>query len=196
MTDLSPSSTPRIHQGLLAGPTGQVAVGVSIVVLMAALLDLMGRPVVCDCGTIALWDGDPHSPGSSQQFSDWYSALHVVYGIGLFLALRHARPHWPTSWLLLTTLASSAIWEVAENTPWIIAMFGQAVGAPDYHGDSVLNAIGDTVFVVVGFFAARALPLLGTIGLVVALELAIALAIGDGFVLGTLRLLGVSVPPM
>lgn len=171
-------------------------VGAAIVLVMAAALDLMGRPLVCDCGPIRLWDGDPHSPGSSQQFADWYSALHVVYGIGLFLALQRARPHWPTSWLFLTALASSAVWEVMENTPWIIAMFGSAVGAPDYHGDSVLNALGDTVFVALGFGAARTLPLKGTIALVLVLELAIALAIRDGFVLGTLRLVGVPVPPV
>ncbi|WP_168990532.1 DUF2585 family protein [Aureimonas flava] len=193
---MAPRPLVRAQNALLAGPGGQVLVGTAIVLVMAAALDLMGRPLVCDCGAIRLWDGDPHSPGSSQQFADWYSALHVIYGVGLFLALVRARPHWPTSWLLLTALASSAVWELMENTPWIIALFGQAVGAPDYHGDSVLNAVGDTVFVAAGFLVARALPLRWTIALVLVLELAIAFAIRDGFVLGTLRLLGVSVPPV
>ncbi len=196
MTDMAPRPASRALPSLLGHPGGQFLVGAAIVLVMAAALDLMGRPLACDCGTIRLWDGDPHSPGSSQQFADWYSALHVVYGIGLFLILHRLRPHWPTSWLLLTALASSAIWEVMENTPFIIGMFGSAVGAPDYHGDSVLNAVGDTVFVALGFFAARMLPLKGTIALVVVLELAIAFAIRDGFVLGTLRLIGVSVPPV
>ncbi|SFF26838.1 Protein of unknown function [Aureimonas phyllosphaerae] len=196
MTDMAPRPADRASNVFLSTPAGQIVVGAAIVLVMAAILDLMGRPLVCDCGTIRLWDGDPHSPGSSQQFADWYSALHVVFGIGLYLALHRARPHWPTSWLLLTALASSGVWEVMENSPWIIAMFGQAVGAPEYHGDSVFNALGDTVFVALGFLAARALPLKGTIGLVLLFELAIALAIRDGFVLGTLRLLGVSVPPV
>ncbi|WP_279480507.1 DUF2585 family protein [Aureimonas sp. SK2] len=184
------------HSTFLGSRGGQVVAGAAIVLVMAAVLDLMGRPLTCDCGTIRLWDGDPHSPGSSQQFADWYSALHVIFGVGLFLVLHRLRPHWPTSRLFLTTLASSAIWEIMENSPWIIAMFGSAVGAPDYHGDSVLNALGDTVFVALGFLAARALPLKGTVALVLVLELAIALAIRDGFVLGTLRLLGVPVPPV
>lgn len=196
MTDMAPRPGTNAPHAIFGSSGGQILVGAAIVLAMAAILDLLGRPIACDCGTIHLWDGDPHSPGSSQQFADWYSALHVVYGIGLFLALDRARPHWPTSWLFLTALASSAAWEIMENTPWIIALFGGAVGAPDYHGDSVLNAVGDTVFVALGFFAARRLPLKGTIALVVLLELAIALAIRDGFILGTLRLLGVSVPPV
>lgn len=196
MTDMAPRPSASARPALLSSRGGQFLVGGAIVLAMAAALDLMGRPLACDCGTIQLWDGNPHSPGSSQQFADWYSALHVVYGIGLFLILHRVRPHWPTSWLFLTALASSAIWEIMENTPWIIGMFGSAVGAPDYHGDSVLNAVGDTVFVALGFLAARKLPLKGTITLVVLLELGIAFAIRDGFVLGTLRLLGVSVPPV
>lgn len=193
MTNTAPTLSSDSPRGLLASPYAQCLVGLSIVLAMAGVLDLLGRPLTCECGTVALWDGDPHSPGSSQQFADWYSALHVIFGIGLFLALHRARPRWPTGWLLLTTLASSAVWEIAENTPFIIALFGQAVGAPAYHGDSVLNAVGDTVFVTAGFLAARVLPLPATIGLALLLEVAIATAISDGFVLGTLRLVGIPV---
>jgi hypothetical protein len=193
MTNTSPSLSGPGNRSLLASPFVQVAVGLVIVAAMASWLDVMGRPLLCECGTVALWDGDPHSPGASQQFADWYSALHVMFGLGLFVFLDRMRPAWPTSWKLLAALASSAVWEIAENTPIIIAMFGQAEGAPAYEGDSILNALGDTVFVVIGFFAARTVPLGATIAIALVLEAAIAFAISDGFVLGTLCLVGISV---
>jgi len=171
----------------------QVAVGVAILVAMALVLDLLGRPLVCECGTVAWWDGDPYSPGASQQFADWYSALHVMFGMGLFVFLHRMRPHWPTTWKLLATIASSAVWEAMENMPFVIAIFGNAAGAPSYSGDSILNATGDTVFVVAGFFLSRFLPTGGTVAALVVLEIAVAIAIRDGFVLGSLRLLGFAV---
>jgi len=180
-------------RGWLSSAAGQTAVGLAIVLAMASWLDVMGRPMLCECGTVAWWDGDPRSPGASQQFADWFSALHVMFGMALFAFLDRMRPNWPTSWKLLATLASSAVWEIAENTPMIIAMFGQAEGAPAYEGDSILNALGDTLFVVVGFFICRATSWPARIAIAVALEAAIAFAISDGFVLGTLRLVGITV---
>ncbi|WP_193752823.1 DUF2585 family protein [Aureimonas ureilytica] len=179
-----------------AGPTSlpvQVAIGLAILTAMAAWLGWMGRPLTCTCGTLALWDGDPYSPGASQQFADWYSALHVMFGMGLAVFIGRMAPHWPLSWMVLATLASSAIWEAMENTPVIIALFGNAPGTPSYEGDSILNAFGDTLFVAVGFLLARGLPAPLALITALALEGAVAFAINDGFILGSLRLLGVSI---
>lgn len=193
MTNATQSLPPGLVRGFLSGPLGQCAAGAAIVAAMVVWLRIMGRPLVCDCGTIALWDGDARSPGASQQFADWYSALHLIFGMALFVFLDRMRPHWPTSWKLLAALASSAVWEGAENTPMIIALFGAPEGAPAYDGDSILNALGDTLFVAAGFLTARTLPLPATIGVAILLEIAISVAISDGFVIGTLRLFGVPV---
>ncbi|WP_062215178.1 DUF2585 family protein [Aureimonas sp. AU20] len=193
MSDMSHPHRPEGLSALPAGLAGQVMVGLGILAAMAAWLAWMDRPLTCPCGTVALWDGDPHSPGASQQFADWYSALHVMYGIGLYAFIRRMAPRWPLSWMFLAALASSAIWEAMENTPAMIALFGDAPGTPSYEGDSILNAFGDTLFVVLGFFAARGLPVPATLFLALALEGAVAFTIGDGFILGSLRLLGVGV---
>jgi hypothetical protein len=193
MSDMSHPHRVQSLPALPAGRTGQVVLGLGILAAMAVWLAFMDRPLTCPCGTVALWDGDPHSPGASQQFADWYSALHVMYGIGLYAFIRRMAPRWRLSWMLLAALASSAVWEAMENTPAIIALFGDTPGTPSYEGDSILNAFGDTLFVVLGFFVARRLPVAATIGLTLALEGAVAYAIGDGFILGSLRLLGVSV---
>lgn len=194
MTDLAPVLPRFRHRGfLLRRPLVLAAIALGTLVIMLAWLRFMDRPWVCPCGTIALWDGDPHSPGASQQFADWYSLLHVALGMGLYAALSRARPHWPLSWTLLLAVGSSAIWEMVENTSFVVALFDGAAGAPSYSGDSVLNAFGDTVFVTLGFLYARAVPLWGSILTLVLIEASIALAIQDGFILGTLRVLGVSV---
>jgi len=194
MTDLAPVLPSFRHRSfLLRRPLALAAIAFLTLLVMVAWLRLMGRPWVCECGTVVLWDGDPHSAGASQQFADWYSALHVALGMGLFAALSRARPHWPLSWTLLLTIGSSAIWEMVENMPVVVSLFDGAAGAPSYSGDSVLNALGDTVFVTLGFMFARSVPLWGSVVALVLIEASIALAIGDGFILGTLRVFGISV---
>ncbi len=194
MSHTSHSGRAPANAFLPSGLAAQALLGAAIVLATVLWLDWAGRPYTCPCGTVALWDGDPFSPGASQQFADWYSALHVIFGIGLYAFIRRMAPQWPTSWMFLTALASSAVWEIVENTPFVIALFGDTPGTPSYSGDSILNALGDTVFVAAGFFAARALPVAATLALALGLEVAIAIAIHDGFLFGTLRLLGAELP--
>lgn len=194
MTEIAPVLPLFRHRSfLLRQPLVLAAIALGTLLLMVAWMRLMGRPWVCPCGTVVLWDGDPHSPGASQQFADWYSLLHVALGMGFYAALSKARPHWPLSWTLLLAVGSSAVWEMVENTTFVIGLFDGASGAPSYSGDSILNALGDTVFVTLGFVFARSVPLWGSLGAIALIELSIALAIRDGFILGTLRVLGVSV---
>ena len=180
---------PRI----LASPARRFAMSAAILVALALWLHLLGRPLVCPCGTVKLWVGDPASPTGSQQFADWYSLLHFVFGLGLFVFLDRIRPHWPFSDKLVLTLASSAIWESIENIPFVITLFGHPAGSPAYAGDSILNAFGDTAFVMLGFLVARPLPLWATIVLGIGAEGLVSFVNQDGLVLGLARLVGISV---
>lgn len=193
MTHTSTAPDRSHRRALPMPPLGLWLIGLGMVGLMVVWLRLVGRPWICPCGTVALWSGDPHSASNSQQFADWYSVLHLMFGMGLFVLFDRIRPHWSVSAKLLVTVASSAIWEAMENLPILIAMFGNAANSPSYAGDSVLNAVGDTIFVIVGFFAARSLPLWGTIALAIGLEVLISVAADDGFVIGTLRVFGIPV---
>lgn len=175
------------------GVRAQAAWSVGLVLLLVLWLLAVGRPVLCPCGTVSLWVGDVHSPQASQQFADWYSLLHMVFGFALFVFLDWMKPQWSTGQKFVVAIASSVAWEAIENLPPIIALFGNAPGAPAYGGDSILNAVADTLFVGLGFLAARRLPVPAILALALGFELLVLWMAGDGYLLGSLRLAGLSV---
>lgn len=165
----------------------------AVVALLVLWLHLVGRSFLCSCGDVRFWQGELTPRENSQQFSDWYSALHVVFGIGLFAFVHRMRPRWALERKLLVVIASSAVWEAIENMPFVIALFQEPSDALRYHGDSILNSLGDTVFVLFGAVLAAVLPPWTTLLVALAAELTVSLAINDGLILGTLRLIGIDV---
>ncbi|MBC8129126.1 MAG: DUF2585 family protein [Rhizobiaceae bacterium] len=176
-----------------ASRSSQGLIGLGIFLTMIAGLVFMGRPLICPCGIVSFWQGPLTQAENSQQFSDWYSLLHAVFGAGLYAFVTLLRPIWKTSEKLLAALLGSALWEGMENTPFLIGLFSDSPNAPDYFGDTILNATGDTLFVLLGFSIAARLPLPATLALAVFAEVAVTLAVDDGLVLGSLRLLGINV---
>ena len=72
--------------------------------------------------------------------------------------------------------------------PLVISAFASTELGARYDGDTILNSMSDTVFVLFGFVAALRLPLLVAVGLAALLELATAFAIGDSLLLSTFSL--------
>jgi hypothetical protein len=151
-----------------------------------ALLWMLGRPLACSSCTLALWPANAAGHRMSQYFADGYSASHFIYGVLIYWVLFRTCRHWPVGWLFVVAALSSITWELVENTPWVIERFGAAKAGPVYRGDSILNSVGDTVFVLAGFALSRILPITATAALVAALEIAAALAIRDSLLLSTL----------
>jgi hypothetical protein len=189
MSGTALSSSDPLERAL--GGLGQVLAGLGILVGLGLWLVMLGHEATCACGDVRFWQGMPTPTDNSQQFSDWYSLIHSVFGMALFLAITRVKPSWSLGTVLVAAMGGSAIWEAIENTPAVIAIFHQS---PDsYAGDSILNAFGDMVFVVVGFFLAERLPMAVTAALAVAAEITVAAVMGDGLILGALRLLGAPV---
>ena len=90
---------------------------------------------------------------------------------------------------LILAIAIEASWEVIENTDWLINRYRGQTVALDYYGDSVINSVADTLFMVLGFFLARWWPVWLTIAVAVALELAVGYMIRDNLTLNVLMLL-------
>lgn len=161
----------------------------AIVVIATAILLAMGRNPICACGTIALWVGERDSSRTSQMLIDWYSLSHIVHGLLFYAALWFVARRLPIEWRFLTALLIEASWEVVENTPWIIDRYRTATAALGYTGDSVINSLTDVAMMVVGFFAARKLPVWTSVALLIILEVVPLFVIRDNLTLNVWMLL-------
>ena len=164
-------------------------VAAGLVVVQAVTLRLMGQPWICDCGTVKLWHGVVASSENSQHIADWYSLSHVVHGFVFYGLLWLALPRRVGfAARLAIAVGVEVSWELLENTDVIINRYREATISLDYFGDSVLNSVFDTLWMVAGFTLAARLPWKATAALALALELLAAWAIRDNLTLNILML--------
>ena len=161
----------------------------AILTAVAAVELAMGRNGVCTCGTVTLWVGARDSPQTSQMLADWYSLSHIVHGLLFYAALWLVARRWPVERRFLIAMLVEAGWEVIENTPMVIDRYRATTAALGYTGDSVINSLSDTAFMIVGFAIARLLPVPGTVVVAVALELFVGWSIRDNLTLNLIMLI-------
>ena len=133
------------------------AIGSIVALAMALTLRLEGRLLICSCNRLLVWVGDICSSNNSQQLFDPYSFTHILHGFLLFwitsLLFRRLAPEWQISLALL----SEALWEVFENTEFVINRYRTETAALGYAGDTVVNSLGDLLCALVGMMIARQL---------------------------------------
>ncbi len=163
-------------------------IALAIVALAAVILLMMGRPLICTCGTVKLWTGAVQSADNSQHLADWYTPSHVIHGF-LFYALGWAflRRN-PFGDRYLMAVAIEASWELLENSQFIIDRYREATFAFGYNGDSVINSVADIGWMTLGFVCARRFPVWVTVALAIAFELLTLWTIGDKLTLYVLML--------
>lgn len=157
---------------------------------MLAILLAMGRPPICSCGYVKLWEGGVNSSGNSQHLADWYSLSHAIHGM-IFYALLWAvgRGRWSCDVRLVLAVLLEAGWEILENSPYVIDRYRTATFALGYSGDSVINSVSDIVMMALGFACAARLPTRATVALAIGFELVALWAIRDNLTLNILMLL-------
>lgn len=163
---------------------------IAIVAIAIVILLTMGRPPICTCGTVKLWEGAVNSPGNSQHVSDWYSFSHIIHGF-LFYGIFHMllkRRHWRADSRLVLAVLTEAAWEILENSPIIINRYRTATIALGYTGDSVLNSVSDIVMMALGFLFAARMPVRVTITVAITFELMTLWLIRDNLTLNVLML--------
>lgn len=163
--------------------------GAGAIAFQAVVLIAMGQPPICECGTIALWNGLTSGPENSQQLTDWYTYSHVIHGIGFYLVLWLVFPHMPIGLRFALALGLEAGWEILENTPLIIDRYRQQALAQGYFGDSVVNSVSDTLAAALGFVLARSLPVWTTIALLIGIEAFMLYLIRDNLTLNIIQLI-------
>src|SRR5215510_14393671 len=87
-----------------------------LLILQIVVLLAMGRPPICTCGTIRLWENSPLSPETSQQLFDWYTFSHIVHGFLFYGAIRLFRGRLNVGPSLLIAMGIEIGWEILENT--------------------------------------------------------------------------------
>lgn len=186
-----PDMTPRQPLAFPpASPAVTLGLGMLLVNGLVVLwLWLLGRSVLPASVPLEWWNGSTLAAHNSQHLTDFYSLLHAMSGAALYFAARWLCPAWPLHRRLLMVVACSGFWEIVENTPGVIALFNDPAGLHVYRGDSIVNALSDTAFVALGFLAAHQMPRWGIIAAGLVAEIAVAVVIHDGFVLGTARII-------
>jgi hypothetical protein len=157
-------------------------------VATAILLRVEGRLWICACGSLQVWSGQICSADNSQHFLDPYSFTHVLHGFLFFWLIAWVLPRLNGNWQLALAIAVEALWEVFENTNFIINRFRSQTAALGYTGDTVVNSFGDILCCLVGFIVARRLGLRRSLVVFAVLELVLIVWIKDSLLLEILML--------
>ena len=180
-----------IHAALKPGSGRKLWPWLLIVAIFGAaaiLLRLEGRLWICSCGRLLIWVGQICSSDNSQHILDPYSFTHVLHGFLFFWLITWLVPRLKPASQLWLAVAVEALWEVFENTNFIIERYRTATAALGYNGDTVVNSLGDIICCLLGFMIARRLGFRRSLIAFVALEIVLIFWIRDSLLLEILML--------
>ena len=97
-----------------------------------------------------LIDYELDGKGTSQQLIDIYSLSHISHGIIFYLILEKLDTGSISKFAI--SLIIELAWEIFENTDYIINKYRENEAYKNYHGDSIINIIGDIIFMSLGYY--------------------------------------------
>lgn len=130
---------------------------IAALVATAYQLRVQGRLWICSCDYLLLWSGDAWSSNNSQHLLDPYSFTHVLHGFAFYGLLALIVPRLPAIWRLTLAVSIEAVWEVVENSEWVIERYREGTAALGYTGDTVVNSLSDIALCGLGFALAHRL---------------------------------------
>jgi hypothetical protein len=162
-----------------------------IAVLGVAILQLrrQGRLWWCVSGDLSPWAGNIGNLHTSQHLFDPYTFTHVLHGFILCGLLAWILPRLATQWRFVIAVAVEALWEVFENTSYVINRYRAATAAIGYEGDSVFNSLGDVLACAAGFAIALKLGFRRTVAVFLLTELILLIWIRDSLLLNIILLI-------
>lgn len=149
----------------------------------------LGQPWWCSCGSWKVASWDIWSSHNSQHLFDPYSFSHFLHGVIFCLVFRGLLKRSSTSMLFIWAMCLEGLWEIAENTPWIINRYREATISLDYFGDSIANSLVDLCCCALGFLLSERIPRLVAVTMIVVIELSMVFWIRDSLFLNILMLI-------
>jgi hypothetical protein len=165
------------------------AIAAVLIGVQVAVLHSFGQPFIAASGRILFWVGNPFSPDTSQQLTDWYSFSHIIHGFIFFGLLQIATPRLPLGARFLIAMGVEIGWELAENSPAVIQHYRQQALAVGYVGDSILNSVSDTLMTCAGFVIASRMRASYVVVLAIGLEIFTVCMIRDNLTLNVINLI-------
>ena len=174
----------------MSRPKLLMVIGIILIPLTALIELAMHRLPISKSHEIHLWAA-VNSPELSQQIADAYSFSHIIHGLAFYLIFRVVarRRDWPVSLGFLLAMIAECVWEILENTPFIIERYRRSALAAGYYGDTILNSTFDILFCALGFYLAAKLPAWISISIVALIEIILALSIRDNLALNIINLI-------
>lgn len=161
----------------------------AILAVTVILLRSQGRLWRHDCGRILVWVGDAWSSHTSQHLFDPYSFTHVLHGLAFCGLLALLVPQLPFRWRLCGAVALEAVWELFENSAFVINRYRAATVSLGYQGDSIVNSLGDIAACALGFALAWRLGWRRSIVFFLVTEAVLLLWIRDSLTLNIVMLI-------
>jgi hypothetical protein len=162
---------------------------IAVLVATAVQLHFQGRLWFCSCGQLYLWVGDVWSSDNSQHLFDPYSFTHLLHGVAFFWLLVWTVPRLAPVWRLSLAITVEALWEVIENSEFIIQRYREATAALGYQGDTIVNSLGDILMCGLGFGLALYLGFRRSLVLFVVTEVVLLFWIRDSLILNVVMLI-------
>lgn len=150
---------------------------------------VIGRKLWGISGVPGIWSGNTESEHNSQYLFDPYTFSHVTHGLLFYGLLWLAARNLPARVRILIAVGIECVWEVVENTDFVINRYCAATISLHYYGDSIMNSMCDILACVAGLMIAFLLPARISIIFAVLLELALAWWIRDNLALNVLMLI-------
>lgn len=175
----------------IEGPRDRIPYILMFCVALGAMAALIyeGRVWWCQAGDYAPWAWNIWSTHNSQHVVDPYSFTHLLHGVLEFWLIGLIFRRMPPAWRLLIAISIEALWEVAENSTFVIERYRSATISLDYFGDSIINSMADIACCAAGFVIAYKLKFWRSLALFLATEAILVVTIKDSLLINILMLI-------